>query len=113
MRPGHGCDGQGTVRLTEHEASAIRQAVSANFGEDAEVRLFGSRADDSKRGGDIDLFIETDIEDTHEIFQRELKLLSALYLKIGEQKIDLVVKSRGRKTELPIYRVAREFGVRL
>lgn len=101
------------MRLTEREASVIREAVTANFGDGAEVRLFGSRADDSKRGGDIDLFIETDIEDAQEIFQRELKLLSALYLKIGEQKIDLVVKSRGRKTELAIHRVAKDSGVRL
>ncbi len=101
------------MRLTEREAAAIRQAVTANFGEDAEVRLFGSRADDSKRGGDIDLFIEMDIEDAAEILRRELALLSALYLKIGEQKIDLVVKSRGHSAELPIHRIARDFGLRL
>ena len=101
------------MRLTEREAAAIRQAATAAFGADAEVRLFGSRADDSKRGGDIDLFIETDIEDRQEIFKRELSLLGALYAAIGEQKIDLVVKPRGGGLDLPIHKVAREFGVRL
>ena len=101
------------MRLTEHEAAAIRRAVIANFGADAEVKLFGSRADDSKRGGDIDLFIETDIEDRQEIFKRELSLLGALYAAIGEQKIDLVVKPRGDGIDLPIHQVARELGVSL
>ena len=101
------------MRLTEREAAAIRHAVSAIFGPDAEVKLFGSRADDSKRGGDIDLFIETDIEDRQEIFKRELALRGALDAAIGEQKIDLVVKTRGGGLDLPIHKVAREFGVRL
>ena len=45
------------MRLTPTQATIIREAVHRHFGEDADVRLFGSRTDDSKRGGDIDLYL--------------------------------------------------------
>jgi hypothetical protein len=38
------------------------RAVHGNFGASANVCLFGSRTDDTKRGGDIDLHIETDFD---------------------------------------------------
>ncbi len=41
------------------QQSTIRTAVAETFGEDANIWLFGSRVDDNKRGGDIDLLIET------------------------------------------------------
>ena len=49
------------MRLTDQEIQGIRKAVTSRFGESAKTWLFGSRADDSKRGGDIDLLIETDL----------------------------------------------------
>ena len=45
------------MRLTEHEVSAIKQAAREAFGDDAVVRLFGSRVHDDLRGGDIDLLV--------------------------------------------------------
>jgi len=101
------------MRLTPTQATIIREAVHRHFGEDADVRLCGSRTDDSKRGGDIDLYIEADIPAADSVFRKEMALLAELYIKLGEQKIDLVVKQRGQTTELPIHRVARETGVRL
>ena len=101
------------MRLTPHQRAEIRSAVARLFGADAEVRLFGSRTDDSKRGGDIDLYVETDLTDTEQIFRQEMALLVDLNLALGEQKIDLVVRQRGQSAELPIHRVARETGVRL
>jgi len=101
------------MRLNEQQITEIRRAVAQHFGEDAEVRLFGSRVDDSRRGGDIDLYIETDVEGAAEIFRRELAMLVDLNLALGEQKIDVVVRPRRNAADLSIYRVARETGVRL
>jgi hypothetical protein len=42
------------MRLTKAQIDTIRKATSQNFGEDALIRLFGSRLDDTKRGGDVD-----------------------------------------------------------
>ena len=50
------------MRLTPAQHSAIRTTATEIFGEDAIIWLFGSRVDDDKRGGDIDLLIETFIK---------------------------------------------------
>ena len=53
----------------------------------ARVCLFGSRVDDNKRGGDIDLLILSDkIEPS-----KKIELLLKLYEIVGEQKIDLII----------------------
>lgn len=46
------------MRLQPDEISAIKAAATETFGSDVIVRLFGSRVDDSRRGGDIDLHLE-------------------------------------------------------
>ena len=45
------------MRLTDVQIAAIREATAEVFGPEAQVWLFGSRVEDSKRGGDIDLLI--------------------------------------------------------
>lgn len=45
------------MRLSPAEVAAIGESAVQAFGEDAVVRVFGSRLDDSRRGGDIDLHI--------------------------------------------------------
>ena len=42
---------------TLDQQTAIRTTVAETFGEEANIWLFGSRVDDNKRGGDIDLLI--------------------------------------------------------
>ena len=53
----------------------------------AKVYLFGSRTDDSKQGGDIDLLIESKILTTEVCHQIRWQI----WEKIGEQKIDMVL----------------------
>lgn len=43
------------MRLTGQQRTIIRATVAETFGAGADVWLFGSRVDDNKRGGDIDL----------------------------------------------------------
>jgi len=44
------------MRLTEYEAASIKKAFAQSF-EEGKIYLFGSRVDDAKRGGDIDLYL--------------------------------------------------------
>jgi len=46
------------MRLTEHQIHLIRQLAQQVAGSQSRVRVFGSRLDDSAKGGDIDLLLE-------------------------------------------------------
>jgi predicted nucleotidyltransferase len=46
------------MRLTDDQTQAIKQLAHQIAGEHAHVRVFGSRLDDSARGGDLDLMLE-------------------------------------------------------
>ena len=71
--------------------SEIRDSVRRFFG--AEVYLFGSRTDDARRGGDIDLYIEAPMSATEAVRSR-IAVLGHLYDRIGERKIDLLPPHR-------------------
>lgn len=47
------------MRLTHEQIAIIRRTAQEIFGPEARVWLFGSRVDDSKRGGDVDLLVES------------------------------------------------------
>lgn len=76
------------MRLSSVHQAIIKAETLNVFGVNASVFLFGSRMDDSKKGGDIDLFIRTDDKD--ELFEKKLRFLAKLKRQIGEQKIDVV-----------------------
>lgn len=46
------------MRLTEQQIEDIRQAAVQLAGARAQVRVFGSRLDDTAKGGDLDLLLE-------------------------------------------------------
>lgn len=75
--------------------------------------LFGSRVDDSKWGRDIDLLIEIDQVDVDAIVRAEIALLTKLQLKLGEQKIDVLLDYPSRKIRPPIFAIAKQTGILL
>lgn len=77
------------MRLSERERNVIKSAVTKHFGRDARVWLFGSRADDSRRGGDIDLLVETEITG-RDALRAKIGAITDIQLAVGDQKIDLV-----------------------
>lgn len=93
------------VRLEQWEVDAIRTAVG-NFDASASVYLFGSRVDDGKRGGDIDLLIMSDLLSSHDAG----KIRWRLWELIGEQKIDIVI---AKDASDPFVRIAMNEGVLL
>ena len=97
------------MRLSQDQAGAIRRVVQAALGADSEVWLFGSRSDDAKRGGDVDLYVETRNTCT---LRQKLRLMTKIQLLVGLRKVDLIVKSDGMP-ERPIFATAKSEGVRL
>lgn len=94
------------MRLQEYEIKSIREVVSA-FDKNAKIYLFGSRVDDKKRGGDIDLLL---ISNTL-TFRDKRRIRVGLNEKLGEQKIDIVIAKEGQDN--PFVRIALNEGVLL
>ena len=95
------------MRLTPDQAQGIRQRIHSHMGEHARIWLFGSRVDDSRHGGDVDLYVEPETApDLTARLQCKSELADALDLKV-----DLIVQQPGR--DLSIYRIAKHSGVPL
>ncbi|PHQ90988.1 MAG: DNA polymerase subunit beta [Sulfurimonas sp.] len=78
---------------------------------DGKIYLFGSRVDDTKRGGDIDLFIKLSYPlDIKERLHKKSQFRIKLEDKIGEQKIDIVIS---KDITRHIEREAMEKGVEI
>ncbi len=101
-----------SVRLTPKEIQVISQAFRKHFGKDDHLWLFGSRVDMQKRGGDIDLYVETQ-KDSAAAVSSKLSFVTDIWTQIGEQKIDVVLHLMSFDYHLPIYDVAKTEGVLL
>jgi len=103
------------MRLTPQQSQTVKTLAHQYFGHDVGLWLFGSRADDNKRGGDYDFLIETALRDGKEIISQKIKLLAALQSSpaFEDEKIDLVIKRRASTFDMPIYHVAKQEGVPL
>jgi len=99
------------VRLTEEQVKAIKEAVREVAGEGARVFVFGSRADLSKKGGDIDLLVRVlhPLSDD-ERFEMKRRVFVELCKRLGERKIDLLVTDEPRS---PIEKIAMKEGVEI
>lgn len=100
------------LRLSSYEVNAIKETAKKYFGENCRVLIFGSRADLEKRDGDIDIYIETNLS-IKEIAQNQINFLSELELKIGEQKIDLVVYNPEIMKKELIHEIALKEGIEI
>ncbi len=101
--------GSGKMRLTQSQTLAIKHIIQHSLGSASEVWLFGSRARDSARGGDIDLYVEADQPCG---LQQKLRLMTEIQRAIGLRKIDLLVKIKGCEDK-SIYDTAKSEGVPL
>jgi len=98
------------MRLSDAERQAIMEAVAESFGTEARAWLFGSRTDDTRRGGDIDLYVETALAD--DLPRRKGLFLSQVWRRIGARRIDLLVRHPNSPLRA-IHRDALETGIRL
>lgn len=89
------------MRLSATEVETIRSVLR---GADplGKIYLFGSRADDTRRGGDIDLYFET----SSPIAFRSRMDLQYRIESACDTRVDLLVKSPGEDDQL-IYEIAR------
>lgn len=99
------------MRLSTREIAAIGEAARDCFAPDSVVRLFGSRLEDARRGGDIDLLVETPKAlSPRELVECRSRFVARLYRLIGEQRIDVLVVAADAADDRPVIAVARREG---
>ena len=78
------------MRLSSKQSDSILDIVASHAGSGAAVYLFGSQVDDRRRGGDIDLLIETErVPDLVKRAKIKLEIESQLGLPV-----DIVARGR-------------------
>ncbi len=97
------------MRLDPKIHELIKKEVTEQLGSDVVIRLFGSRVDDTQKGGDIDLLIETQHALTNR-FDVESKLAARLYIRLGGRKVDVLLMDNLTKVQ-PIHTQALKTGI--
>lgn len=96
------------MRLTDDQIRAIKQLAYQIAGDHAHVRIFGSRLDDTARGGDLDLMLELP-----ESVANPALLAARLAAKVSRlmhgRKVDVVIAAPNLM-RLPIHDVAFKEG---
>ena len=83
------------MRLQKQEIHTILQVARNIYGEKVKVYLFGSRLDNTKRGGDIDLLIRTD-EEKKGVLAR-IRMIAQLKYLLGDHEDSIVAQEALRK----------------
>jgi predicted nucleotidyltransferase len=94
------------MRLNRHELDAIQHILTSNPAAGT-AWLFGSRADDAGRGGDIDLYWEPG----QKVSLRQALAMEYRLCADCDCKVDLLIRNPG-EPEQPIHSIAKR-GVRL
>jgi len=95
------------MRLSLNYKNVIKKYFNQFFN-DGEIYLFGSRVDDSKKGGDIDLYLV--LKEHTNLFDKKIKFLSRIKREIGDQKIDVIFNTDSSRL---IEKEAMRWGIKL
>ncbi len=97
------------MRLTSEQVSIIRCTARSVFGNSVQVLLFGSRTNDEKRGGDIDLLVQS-AENKVLNISNKITFIVELKKQLGDQKIDVILSGIDENRS-PIIQIARKTGI--
>ena len=95
------------MRLSEQYITTIKKYFKEFF-QEGDIYLFGSRVDDTQKGGDIDLYLA--VKDHQNLFEKKIKFLSRVKKELGDQKIDIVFNTDPTRL---IEQEARKWGIKL
>jgi len=96
------------MRLTTEQAKSICRLALQVAGDDVQVRVFGSRLDDTARGGDLDLMLEFR-EPVHNPSLLAAEFSAKVMRLMQGRKVDVVLKAPNL-LRLPIHDVALSGG---
>lgn len=99
------------MRLSQEDIAGIREQVARTAGVSASVVLFGSRLDDTARGGDVDLLVEVP-QAVARPAQLSAQLAGRISRALNGRHVDIVLSAPNLKDQ-SIHLVARTTGIRL
>ena len=101
------------MRLNQHQIDTLKRIGSEVFGTKAKLMLFGSRTNDNRRGGDIDLYVTGMDQTPEQLFDAKLDFLVKAKRALGEQRIDVVFSPAPLQNPEPIHMEAQRTGIPL
>lgn len=103
------------MRISKLQHQVILSSARRAFGPNVKVRLFGSRTNDQRKGGDFDLYVECDSDDAEWLTNAKLKFLCELdqSIALAGEKVDVVLSTPLHRELRPIDRAARLEGIQL
>ncbi|WP_176374249.1 nucleotidyltransferase domain-containing protein [Desulfuromonas acetexigens] len=101
------------MRLTPREIEVLKEVAAEVFGPQVRLFLFGSRLDDARRGGDVDLYVTGFVRPLAEQLDAKLQFLVKAKERLGEQRIDVVFAAGSGESLTPIQQMAEKTGVPL
>lgn len=103
------------IRLSVRYRVIIEALFRKHFLKRDSLWIFGSRTDMTRRGGDIDLYIETYISDIGKAMDKKSSFWWGLQKELDEQRIDVVLNiiPVERESPLLIYQVAKTEGIKI
>lgn len=96
------------MRITDAQRRTILHEINAVLGASVRAWLFGSRTNDTTRGGDVDLYLESGVPIPPLL---KARLVARLERRLANH-VDLVIREPG-SADTPIFRIARQSGVSL
>lgn len=99
------------MRLTPAQIDTIKSTVTDVLGEGVQVMLFGSRVDDTAKGGDVDLMVEVS-RVLPEPALVSARIASRVSRAMHGRKVDVLLKAPNL-LEQPIHRISVQQGVAL
>lgn len=101
--------GPAPMRLSQADRDLIKTTIGGRLGGNARVMLFGSRTDDSRMGGDIDVFVELP-EPVESRLRIECAVAAELERAFEGRRVDVLVAAPNLP-DRPIDLIARSTGM--
>ena len=99
------------MRLSAEQIRRLKRLAVEEGGTEARLRLFGSRLDDTRSGGDVDLLLELASPATNPA-PLAARMAARASRALDGRKVDVVLAAPNLK-RLPIHDIAFRYGVEL
>lgn len=101
------------MRFNNMQIKILKQIAAEVFGPQVRLLLFGSRTDNLRRGGDIDLYVTGLTLTGEDAFNAKLVFLVKAKQKLGDQRIDVIIAPEPGQVPSSIHRLAEQTGILL